>query len=55
MVPWQELFTNISGELCDEFAKTLKEIRMGIQRKVALKNMSERCDVKELSMLTDIY
>lgn len=42
---------NISGELCDEFAKTLKEIRMGIQRKVALKNMSERCEVKELSML----
>jgi tight adherence protein C len=42
---------NISGELCDEFAKTLKEIRMGIQRKVALKNMSMRCEVKELSML----
>jgi len=45
------VIANISGELCDEFAKTLKEIRMGIQRKVALKNMSERCDVKELSML----
>jgi tight adherence protein C len=42
---------NISGELCDEFAKSLKEIRMGIQRKTALRNMSERCDVKELSML----
>ncbi|MDS0525882.1 type II secretion system F family protein [Clostridium sp. SHJSY1] len=41
---------NISGELCDEFAKSLKEIKMGIERKVALKNMSERCDVKELSM-----
>lgn len=41
---------NISGDLCDEFAKSLKEIRMGIQRKTALKNMSERCDVKELSM-----
>jgi len=45
------VITNISGELCDEFAKTLKEIRMGIQRKVALKNMSLRCEVKELSML----
>lgn len=45
------VIANIKGELCDEFAKTLKEIRMGIQRKVALKNMSERCDVKELSML----
>jgi tight adherence protein C len=42
---------NISGELCDEFSKALKEIRMGIERKTALKNMSERCDVKELSML----
>ncbi|MFT5872933.1 MAG: tight adherence protein C [Clostridium sp.] len=45
------VIANIRGELCDEFAKTLKEIRMGIQRKVALKNMSERCEVKELSML----
>jgi tight adherence protein C len=42
---------NISGELCDEFAKALKEIRMGIQRKIALRNLSDRCDVKELSML----
>jgi tight adherence protein C len=42
---------NINGDLCDEFAKSLKEVRMGIQRKIALKNMSERCDVKELSML----
>lgn len=43
--------SNINGELCDEFSKALKEIRMGIQRKVALRNMSDRCDVKELSML----
>lgn len=42
---------NINGELCDEFAKSLKEIRMGIERKKALRNMSDRCDVKELSML----
>lgn len=42
--------SNISGEICDEFAKSLKEIRMGIERKVALKKMSDRCDVKELSM-----
>ena len=45
------VISNISGELCDEFAKSLKEIRMGIERKVALKNMSERCEVKALSML----
>lgn len=43
--------SNISGELCDEFAKSLKEIRMGIERKTALKNMSERCGVRELTML----
>lgn len=43
--------SNISGEICDEFAKSLKEIRMGIERKVALKKMSDRCNVKELSML----
>lgn len=40
---------NIKGELSDEFSKGLKEIRMGIERKIALRNMGERCDVKELS------
>ncbi|MBC8061267.1 MAG: type II secretion system F family protein [Clostridiaceae bacterium] len=45
------VLNNINGELCDEFAKSLKEIRMGIQRKTALRNMSERCEVKELSIL----
>lgn len=45
------VINNISGELCDEFAKSLKEIRMGIDRKVALKNMSDRCNVRQLSML----
>jgi tight adherence protein C len=43
--------SNISGEICDEFGKCLKEIRMGIQRKVALKNLSERVEVRELAML----
>lgn len=42
---------NLSGELCDEFGKSLKEMRMGIQKKAALKNMSERCEVRELSLL----
>lgn len=41
---------NINGELCDEFSKALKEIKMGIERKTALKNLSDRCEVKELSM-----
>lgn len=43
--------SNINGELCDEFSRSLKEIKMGIQRKIALRNMSERCEVRELSML----
>ncbi|NBG87944.1 type II secretion system F family protein [Isachenkonia alkalipeptolytica] len=42
--------SNIQGDLCDEFGKSLKEIRMGIERKVALRNMSNRCEVEELSM-----
>jgi tight adherence protein C len=42
--------SNIKGDLSEEFAKSLKEIRMGIQRKEALRGLSERCDVKELSM-----
>lgn len=45
------VINNISGELCDEFAKCLKETMMGIQRKVALRSMGDRCQVKELSML----
>lgn len=44
------VITIIKGDLSDEFAKTLKEIRMGIPRKVALKNMSDRNEVRELSM-----
>jgi len=45
------VISNISGELSDEFAKSLKEIRMGIERKTALANMAERCDLKALSSL----
>jgi len=42
---------NITGELSDEFAKCLKEIRMGIERRAALANMAERCDLKAISAL----
>lgn len=44
------VINNIPGEVSDEFAKTLKETKMGIERKIALRNMSDRCDIKELSM-----
>ena len=40
---------NIQGDLSSEFGKTLKEIRMGIERKIALRNMSDRCGIKEIS------
>lgn len=46
-----KVVTNIPGPIADEFGKTLKEIRMGITRKVAMKNMSTRCNIKELSTL----
>jgi tight adherence protein C len=41
----------IEGPLSDEFGITLKEMRMGIEKKDALKNMSERVGDKDLSML----
>lgn len=45
------IVNNIPGPLSEEFAKTLKEMRMGIEKKIALRNMSERCDVRDLSVL----
>lgn len=45
------IVANIEGILSDEFGKTLKEMRMGIDKKKALKNMSDRCDVREITTL----
>lgn len=45
------IVVNIPGVLSDEFGKTLKEMRMGIDKKQALRNMSDRCDVRDLSVL----
>lgn len=42
---------SIEGPLSDEFGQTLKEMRMGIEKKMALKNMSERVAIKDVSML----
>ncbi|HAS73963.1 MAG TPA: secretion system protein [Clostridiales bacterium UBA8960] len=47
------IVNNIPGVLSDEFAKTLKEMRMGIDKKSALRSMSERCDVRDLSVLVN--
>lgn len=46
-----KVVSTIEGPISEEFAKTLKEIRMGINRKTAMKNMSARCGIKELSAL----
>lgn len=45
------IISNVDGALSDEFSKTLKEMRMGIEKKKALKNMSDRCGIHEISTL----
>ena len=47
------IVSNIPGVLSDEFSKKLKEMRMGIDKKQALRNMSDRCDVRDLSILVN--
>lgn len=47
------IVSNIRGILSEEFSKTLKEMRMGIDKKQALRNMSDRCDVRDLSVLVN--
>lgn len=41
----------IKGPLSDEFGITLKEMRMGIEKKEALSNMANRIDNRDLSMI----
>jgi tight adherence protein C len=43
--------SNTEGSLKDEFAKALKEIKMGLTKKAALTNMAKRSKVKELTNL----
>lgn len=47
------IVSNIPGVLSEEFSKTLKEMRMGIDKRQALRNMSDRCDVRDLSILVN--
>jgi len=42
---------SVAGPLSYEFNQTLKEMRMGISKKEALTNMSERVDDRDVSML----
>src|SRR3989442_707555 len=43
---------NMTGPLADEFALTLGEIRIGEGRQEALKKLSDRLDIPEISALT---
>ncbi len=43
--------TEVQGPLADEFAITLKELRMGKTRRDALRKMSDRCLVADLTTL----
>lgn len=45
------IVSTIAGPLSDEFSQTLKEMRMGIEKKEALYSMAERIDNKDLSMI----
>jgi tight adherence protein C len=45
------IVSNIEGPLSEEFGQTLKEMRMGIEKKDALKAMSERVGNRDLSTL----
>lgn len=47
------IVSNVPGVLSDEFSKTLKEMRMGIDKRQALRNMSDRCDVRDVSILVN--
>lgn len=47
------IITNIPGALSEEFGKTLKEMRMGIDKKIALKNLSIRCGVRDITILVN--
>ena len=40
------------GPLVEEFARMLQEIRMGMTRKDALKNLADRCKVQDVSLFT---
>ncbi|RKD28784.1 type II secretion system F family protein [Thermohalobacter berrensis] len=47
----ERLINNIEGILSHEFSRVLSEIRMGKSRKEALKDMSTRCGVSDLTAL----
>lgn len=51
----RKIVQRMHGPLIDEFRRTMDDMRMGMPRKLALKNMASRCELPELSLfLTSI-
>jgi tight adherence protein C len=42
----------MKGALVDELTRMLQETRVGVSRSTALKNLSERCGVQDVSLFT---
>lgn len=51
----RKIVQRMHGPLIDEFHRTMDDMRMGVPRKLAMKNMANRCDLPELTLfLTSI-
>ena len=44
------ILQRFKGPLADEFSQAMEDMRMGMPRRAALKNMTERVDLPELSL-----
>ena len=51
----RKIVQRMHGPLIDEFHRTMDDMSMGVPRKLAMKNMANRCDLPELTLfLTSI-
>lgn len=46
------IVTRMNGPFIEECKKMLSDVRMGMSRRVALKNLAKRCDVEEVYLFT---
>jgi tight adherence protein C len=42
----------MKGPLVEEFTRALQEMRVGVLRRVALKNLADRCQIQDISLFT---
>ena len=47
-----KLTDKMHGPLIDECRKMLRDVRMGMTRKLALTNMAERCNIQDIHLFT---